>query len=132
MKILSINHFSNKTNFNGKYTNKNLPLEKVVQDGTKIKKEEVINFLKIKISTLKQKKEKYDSLFEILNKNTQDNKNYLSAMRDSSFPEKIYPIYEKIFYSEREEFSFIKDCIPIIEKTIENFENLLKDLEEKQ
>ena len=44
----------------------------------------------------------------------------------------IYPIYENIFYSEREEFSYIKDSIPIIKKTIEKFENLLKDIEENQ
>ena len=88
-------------------------------------------FLKTKISTLKLKKEKYESLLSVLKTSTKNNKDSLLTMRESNFSEEAFVLFERIFYREREEFSSIKDEIPIIEKTIEKFEKILENLEKK-
>lgn len=135
MKILSTNN-AYKPFFKGSFTKK-IPLNKNVQTNiflnqNNVKKEDVIKFLKTKISTLKQKKEKYEALYSVLKTSTNNNKENLSTIRDSAFLEEVNDLYETLFYKEREEFSAIKDEIPIIEKTITKIENLLENLEKKQ
>lgn len=137
MKILAIDKNINKTGFKGKFGKNNLHLKNVAQtdaffNQNNVKKDDIIMFLKTKISTLKLKKEKYESLLSVLKTSTKNNRDGLFAMRDSNFSEEAFTLFERIFYREREEFSAIKDEIPIIEKTIENFEKILENLEKKQ
>jgi hypothetical protein len=134
MKILSTNN-AYKPFFKGSFTKK-IPLNKKVQTNillnqNNVKKEDVIKFLKTKISTLKQKKEKYEALYSVLKTSTNNNKENLSTIRDSAFLEEVNDLYEVLFYKEREELSAIKDEIPIIEKTITKIEKLLENLEKK-
>lgn len=136
MKILAIDKNTNKTGFKSKFGKNNLLLKNVAQTDVffkenNVKKEDVIMFLKTKISTLKLKKEKYESLLSVLKKSTKNNKDSLLTMRESNFSEEAFVLFERIFYREREEFSSIKDEIPIIEKTIEKFEKILENLEKK-
>lgn len=136
MKILAIDKNTNKTGFKSKFGKNNLHLKNVAQKDVffkenNVKKEDVIMFLKTKISTLKLKKEKYESLLSVIKTSTKNNKDSLFTMRESNFSEEAFVLFEKIFYREREEFSSIKDEIPIIEKTIEKFEKTLENLEKK-
>ena len=96
MKILSTNN-AYKPVFKGSFTKK-IPLNKNVQTNiflnqNNVKKEDVIKFLKTKISTLKQKKEKYEALYSILKTSTNNNKENLSTIRDSAFSEEINDLF---------------------------------------